>query len=304
MKTIIKTLLMVCVILGLSSCKLTEKEYPVELGIKNPNVYIINSNGDNTGVCYMQISGIEPGGLEFSFGDKWCTKAELSTSRPNGYVPFIIYAEPNNGSNVRSCSLTATSRSTGEQYRATVVQPPMSFTAPKEGGEYKLSAGILGIKDAMVGNLPSLEFTKLYSLGGGYSELSLQMNVEPNLGDKPRSEVLSIPMMLYPKLKVDNNVTLLFTVEQLPGAGLVATPANFAFEANGGTQSAQVNLSNWWYNSYMPIMSWCTVDKTLDNSLVITTEPNTTGAPRTGEVTIFVPNGKGEITTKVIITQK
>ncbi|MEG2479631.1 MAG: BACON domain-containing carbohydrate-binding protein, partial [Mucinivorans sp.] len=173
---------------------------------------------------------------------------------------------------------------------------------PKEGGQYNVS-DITGFKDAQYesNSASDYEFMKLVVT----SPKQLTLVVEPNLNGVLRTQELFISMILNAELGIfDDLVDVPINVVQLQGLGLVATPSQFSFTSAGGTLSAQVSNPDWWYDPYMSISTWCRIKKEADNSLSITTKPNTTGAPRSGEVVLYVK--KSDLTriwTIVKITQ-
>ncbi|MEG2755082.1 MAG: BACON domain-containing carbohydrate-binding protein [Mucinivorans sp.] len=301
MKTVIKILSILFVALSVVSCKDKGKDAMFEVANTNSTVYMIPGNNNTYyGTLFLKLVGVEAG--ELGFSAPWCTVSHINSNYPD-YVKVRIKAQPNTSAAARSCVLTITNKATGEQKTATVYQPVsnIQFEVPKEGGQYNVS-DITGFKDAQYesNSASDYEFMKLVVT----SPKQLTLVVEPNLNGVPRTQEVFIYMILNAELGTfDDLVSVPINVVQLQGLGLVATPSQFSFTSAGGTLSAQVSNPDWWYDPYMSISTWCRIKKEADNSLSITTKPNTTGAPRSGEITIFTTIDANRVYTKLFITQ-
>ncbi|MEG1608197.1 MAG: BACON domain-containing protein [Mucinivorans sp.] len=298
MKAIIKTLFFSTLLMSLWGCHLGDKD-PQRSFSMDTKIYLMSSNSASStcsGRVYVLLKNIDASEMELTSDQTWCT-VEAQRLPPVGRsTVYGLLAEPNTTAFTRSCTLTLTRKTTGERTTATLIQPVsyLHVDIPSAGGPYSISK-LLGIENADVTYPPAAQ--------GKYEFLKISANnrieFEPNLSNQPRTQEVTLSVAASDYISYYT-----FLVNQLAGTGLIATPNSFTFTSAGGTQYGSVNIADWWYDSYMTISTWCTIQRETDDRLSVTIEPNLTGAQRTGEVTLFIKDSSGKrVTTKVTITQ-
>ena len=229
----------------------------------------------------------------------WITTDITLPDGKGGYGVMVVKVAENNTDAYRTGTVTVRQRYSTSEYKEktfTVKQygglqlSPAKLNFTKDGGAETVE--ILTSMRPITINLNGAENWIGYELDGN----KLYLTVKPNTG-APRTASITVSAWSSRHNGI-NAKTLTITQQGEDTSVPHVSPTSLSYSAKGGMQSVQAYVGNVYnrvgYAVGNDCKSWISVANYEDYHLEITAKPNTTGAERTGTVTVYMAAFEGD----------